>query len=289
MSISARTLQQTQSGRPTKVARSSQPSERSESALAGGKENLRAKLTFGIILSAFLAVSAILFQHTGRYSKNSSEIELLYGLLGNVERENSDLKLQLANFELLADETALLLRLEEEVMKVSAFKSNLGEKLPYVCYKVIQMVQRYRDEGLEMSLLLAMLEVESRFDPEATSTFVKDGKKYPLAYGLMQVIRSTARPYLEDLGYSWSPEIIFNVETNIEVGVAYLIDLHRHYMELGLEDMDDWHLSVTAYFWVERLTAEAMNGASKERTSVASLRYWKKVREKQMRWRAAGF
>ena len=113
-------------------------------------------------------------------------------------------------------------------------------------------------------------------------------KDYPLAYGLMQVIRSTARPYLNELGFSWSPEVLYNAETNIDVGVSYLMDLHRHYMELGLEDKEDWHVSVTAYFWGERLTAQAMAGASKDRTGVASLNYWRKVRDAQVEWRKRG-
>ena len=178
---------------------------------------------------ALLVITLVLFQVASKNSLNAEGLKNLQSLVGKVEKENLSLRIQVANLELLADETALLLRLEEEVMKVPRFRENLGSKLPYVCYKIIQKAKWFQDEGLETSILLALIEVESAFDPDATSVFSQDGKEYPLAYGLMQVIRSTARPYLNELGYSWSPEVLYNPETNIEVRPRSMLRASRTY------------------------------------------------------------
>lgn len=199
--------------------------------------------------------------------------------IGSLAKENYTLNLQVANLQLMADDTAYLLRLEEELLKHTGGK--LGSRLPYVAVKLIEQAKMYRDDGLELSLLLAIIEVESGFDPRAQSP--------ANAYGLMQVLRSAAKPILEKSGREWSAEAMFNPEVNIEVGTYFLVELHRGYMACGLEDPNEWHLSIDAYFWGERWVYESLSGASSTRTGFASRSYWAKVRTAQLKWRDLGF
>lgn len=197
----------------------------------------------------------------------------------SLRQENYTLNLQVANLKLTSNETALLLRLEEELLNHSGGK--LGSRLPYVAVKLIEQTKLYRADGLEMSLLLAIIEVESGFDPRAESP---SG-----AYGLMQTVRSTAKPILQLQGREFSPEMLYNPEVSIEVGTTYLVDLHRGYMARKLEDVSEWHLSIDAYFWGERWVYESLSGASSSRTGFASRSYWSKVRTAQTKWRDRGF
>ena len=82
--------------------------------------------------------------------------------------------------------------------------------------KVVPIVQRYATRfKVDPLLVLAVIQVESRFDPTAVSD---QG-----AMGLMQLRGDTARELAEDLGLSWrGDEQLFDPETNIMLGCAYL-------------------------------------------------------------------
>ena len=188
-----------------------------------------------------------------------------------------------------------ILTLEKELVDLSkrnkaAGKRDLGVDIPNVAYKVFELEQRYKDDGLEASLLLGIIETESDFDPRATSTY-KDasGNVKPLAYGIMQVVRSTASPYLQKLGHTWSPEIMYEPTIALEVGTTHLVELHRQYMDEGLEFTHEWNWSIMSYFWGERPIKDAMNLPSSARRETPAFGYWNRVREAQLRWKAKGF
>ena len=74
------------------------------------------------------------------------------------------------------------------------------------------------DFGVEPSLVAAVIKVESRFDPEATSSRG--------AYGLMQLLPETARFVSERTGISGD---FRDPETNIRIGTRYLSYLQSRY------------------------------------------------------------
>ena len=82
--------------------------------------------------------------------------------------------------------------------------------------RVVPIVDRHaRRFGLDPLLVLAVIHVESRFDPSAISS---QG-----AIGLMQLQATTARELALDLGLQWTgDELLFDSDVNVLLGCAYL-------------------------------------------------------------------
>ena len=66
------------------------------------------------------------------------------------------------------------------------------------------------------------------------STFVADIQSPAKAFGLMQLLPSTARQYAKKLGLSYSAKLLTNPEANIRMGTAYLADQIREFGDLSL-------------------------------------------------------
>jgi soluble lytic murein transglycosylase-like protein len=81
---------------------------------------------------------------------------------------------------------------------------------------VVPLVERYaRRFRLDPLVVLAVIQVESRFDPTAVS---EQG-----AVGLMQLQAVTARGLALELGLPWSgDELLFDPDMNVMLGCAYL-------------------------------------------------------------------
>jgi soluble lytic murein transglycosylase-like protein len=81
---------------------------------------------------------------------------------------------------------------------------------------VVPIVERYaRRFQLDPLMVLAVIQVESRFDPAAVSS---QG-----AIGLMQLQGPTARDLAMDLGLQWTgDDLLFDSDLNVLLGCAYL-------------------------------------------------------------------
>jgi soluble lytic murein transglycosylase len=81
---------------------------------------------------------------------------------------------------------------------------------------VVPIVERQaRRFHIDPLMVLAVIQVESRFDPGAVSD---QG-----AIGLMQLQSATARDLAMDLGVEWTgDELLYDPELNVELGCAYL-------------------------------------------------------------------
>ena len=76
------------------------------------------------------------------------------------------------------------------------------------------------------------------------STFVADIKSYANAYGLMQLLPSTARQYARKLKMPYSSRLLVDPEANIRMGTAYLAD--------KLREFGGVHLALASYNAGER-------------------------------------
>lgn len=118
---------------------------------------------------------------------------------------------------------------------------NSGSKL--TTEQVIEIadviMEKYRTHGIKPSLAISVIHTESSFDPEAVSS--------ANAKGLMQVMDSTARPYLASYGMEWHREVLFDPVLNVKVALDYLRDLHEIHMSEGLEGEDDYTVSLLRY------------------------------------------
>lgn len=92
--------------------------------------------------------------------------------------------------------------------------------------RVATIVDRHaRRFGVDPLVVLAVIQVESRFDPTAVSS---QG-----AMGLMQLQGDTARELAMDLGLQWTgDELLFDQDVNILLGCAYLSRLIDRFGDL---------------------------------------------------------
>lgn len=96
------------------------------------------------------------------------------------------------------------------------------------------LLEASREHGLEPAFVLAVIEVESRFDPYAVS--------HKGALGLMQVLPSTGAPIARRLGIPWrGPQTLFDPHANVRIGVAYLAELLERYASV--------RAALAAYNW----------------------------------------
>lgn len=105
-----------------------------------------------------------------------------------------------------------------------------GEQLPDELLKVLfpvnywPLIQRYSAERqLDPYMIAALIAQES--------TFAADAKSSANAYGLMQLLPSTARPYARALHLTkrFSIGLLTTAEANIRLGTAYFADLIRRF------------------------------------------------------------
>lgn len=88
------------------------------------------------------------------------------------------------------------------------------------------LVREARKRGFEPGLVLAVIEIESRFDAFAVSPVG--------AIGLMQLMPETAAYLAERNGVDWQgPRTLFDPAANVMLGVAYLEELRDHFEELS--------------------------------------------------------
>jgi soluble lytic murein transglycosylase len=88
------------------------------------------------------------------------------------------------------------------------------------------IVSEARVRGLEPALVLAVIEVESSFRPDAVST--------ARAYGLMQIRRRTGAHWAQRLGIPWQGEdgTLLDPIANVRIGIAYLARLRDRFESL---------------------------------------------------------
>lgn len=107
-----------------------------------------------------------------------------------------------------------------------------------------EQTQFYNEYGLTSSRILAMIRQESNFDPLAQSNAG--------AFGLTQVMPYTASEHMtptQQRALAQNPDILYDVTLNVTLGVKELMKLHAAFVAEGLEELTDFRLSHTAYFW----------------------------------------
>lgn len=99
-----------------------------------------------------------------------------------------------------------------------------------------------RQYGIDVSLILAIMEVESAFNPYAVS--------YANALGLMQVVPKTAgRDIFARKGFSGQPDkdYLFDPSRNIDAGTMYLTILRDEYLDGITNPLSKRYAMISAY------------------------------------------
>lgn len=89
-------------------------------------------------------------------------------------------------------------------------------------------------QQLDLRLILALIYVESRYDPFAVSPVG--------AMGLMQILPATGKELAGKLGIEWQgPETLFNPVVNVRLGIVYVKQLTNRYKKVST--------ALAAYNW----------------------------------------
>ncbi len=84
-------------------------------------------------------------------------------------------------------------------------------------YPTPKWIQGYNFNSIDPTIIISMIRQESQF-----SAFAKSGKS---AYGLMQILPSTARMVNKKYQFKSNPRILYDPEINVETGSLYLQNL----------------------------------------------------------------
>lgn len=117
---------------------------------------------------------------------------------------------------------------------------------------------------IPISLVCGLIEVESTWDTNITSS--------ANAKGLMQPLSSTARPYLRIEKIDYNSNILYDPIVNVIVGISYLADLQAGHIEARKTKEDDFTFSLHSYFWGPDNT-KTLYGLKDQKVNVPNLSY----------------
>jgi hypothetical protein len=132
---------------------------------------------------------------------------------------------------------------------------------------------------IDVSLICGLIDVESNWNPDIVSE--------ANAKGLMQVLPSTARPYLRIERIDYKESILFDPVTNVIVGISLLADLHAAHMEAGYEKEGSYEISLHSYFWGQSNTA-MLYGKKDSRVNTPNMSYPIRVMERAKFYKEKG-
>jgi soluble lytic murein transglycosylase len=112
-------------------------------------------------------------------------------------------------------------------MQIKTAKYLFEDKAPIqFLYPTPKWIENFNFNNIDPTIALSMIRQESQF-----SAFAKSGKS---AYGLMQILPSTARMVNKDHNFKSNPRILFDPKINVETGTKYIESL----LEIGYIEGD---------------------------------------------------
>ncbi len=136
----------------------------------------------------------------------------------------------------------------------------IDERMP----TILEMSKKY---DVDVSLILAIIEAESSFNPMATSHIP--------AFGLMQLVPRTAGidAYRHVYGYKkiLSPDYLYNVDNNLELGTAYIDVLQSRYLRGITNDQNKLYSIVASYNTGVGNLAKTMTGKNRVRQAIGDI------------------
>lgn len=168
-----------------------------------------------LLLTALIAVSSIIFNNALAINNLDKKIAVL-------KTENVSINHELKE-------------LREKKRLYRLMSATVGPKVPEsTIVRLTDLVyQNSRQFGYNPELLLAVIHVESRFDPRALGRYRSGNLSGAL--GIMQVKYETALEVAKPLGIrNLKPEDLFDPEINMIIGTAYLTQLITRFRSFKL-------------------------------------------------------
>lgn len=190
----------------------------------------------------------------------------VYSKMTDIQKEN---QLALANYTEMNKKNILLKVIDSKLDLSTAKKVKLRDTLYDMCYLY----------DIPVSLICGMIEIESAWNPDATSE--------ANAKGLMQLLPSTARPYLRNERIEYNDKILFDPVVNVLVGISYLSDLQKGHIEAGKTKEDDFTFALHSFFWGTENTKQ-LYGKKDQRVNVPNLAYPNRIVEATKKYKEMG-
>jgi len=112
-------------------------------------------------------------------------------------------------------------------MQIKTAKYLFEDKAPIqFLYPTPKWIENFNFNNIDPTIALSMMRQESQF-----SAFAKSGKS---AYGLMQILPSTAKMVNKEYNFKSNPRILFDPKINVETGTKYIESL----LEIGYIEGD---------------------------------------------------
>ena len=112
-------------------------------------------------------------------------------------------------------------------MQIKTAKYLFEDKAPIqFLYPTPKWIENFNFNNIDPTIALSMIRQESQF-----SAFAKSGKS---AYGLMQILPSTAKMVNKEYNFKSNPRILFDPKINVETGTKYIESL----LEIGYIEGD---------------------------------------------------
>ena len=189
----------------------------------------------------------------------------------------------LSELKTLKRDNEILTENFSRVNKKIILEATLSKKMPTLSVdevistsdRIYDLCQLYK---MPISLVCGLIEVESQWNPKATSNVN--------AKGLMQVMSATAKPYLRADHLDYESNILYDPVTNVTVGIEYLNDLHTEHIENGYPDTN-YIFSLHSFFWGTSNTY-ALYGKKDLRVNVPNFSYPSRVLEASKQYQQLG-
>ncbi|WP_440876296.1 murein transglycosylase domain-containing protein [Thalassotalea sp. PLHSN55] len=178
----------------------------------------------------------------------------------HLARKNSELLLDSMKKELRSIEQSHNLDLTAK--NIITYKINLRGSRAEKAKKYLNIVNKESEKWqLQQAIILAIMETESHFNPMA--------KSYIPAFGLMQIVPSTAGADVNNKIFRGSkkptPELLYVGEENIQFGAAYFNLLMTRYLAGVENETSKTYCAIAAYNTGIGNLARAFNGGKKGR------------------------
>ena len=197
----------------------------------------------------------------------------LYGyhkiMESNTEAKNTNIMVQ----ELLLKGNARTTLMKVVHEKFSTLTVEDQVRLTDTIYNICEI------RNVPMHIILGMGETESRFTPKLTSSA---GAK-----GWLQILPSTARPYLRAERMNYKEDALFDPVTCAIVGINLIADIHEGHMEAGKEQPTDFTISLHSYLWSINATAQ-LYGKVDQRVNVPNMAYPMRVMDVAKKYKDLG-
>lgn len=232
------------------------------------------KFTNGVLVATVVFMSLVtVFLFAFSITKSSQSLRMCEGLTKRID-----------GIEFVAEDLFLYQKIED--ILITEGKEKLSADEIGICVKIIY---RYHKKyanilGLDYARILAVVNIESKFNPKAVS--------HVGAIGLMQILPSTGKRLLSDyfnlngLTMKQIKEYLFDSEYSLILGLELLLQHQQDYLVEDKANKKNWTLAHSRYNWSHRSVLALEKGTKEDpKASLAYALEIEKIIKRYYNWK----